>query len=176
MSEHDEAPMTFSQEEIGNAGQPWDLGHYSCKLLDVQVIEPRTPTGAPSLLAIFEVLSGPRKGDDLRIYRNLGVYKTKKGGWFTPGLQEIKADLLSAKGIDPSVRLSRDPQAARVLYANGLRRKELDIVVYEETYRDKVTGENKTARKKRVAAVLGGASTAPSLNGVVADPLAGMVG
>jgi len=147
----DEAPMTFAQDEIGEAAKPFDLGNYSAKLLDVQVVD---NTMGTSLLAIFSITSGPKEGEDLRIYRSLKPYKTKTGGWWVPGLREIKADLAAVDGLPPKEEpLTRDPAAARVQYAKGLARKEVNILVYDESYTK--DGENKTVRKKRVSGVAG---------------------
>ena len=150
-----EAPTTFSQDEIGEAGKQIDLGHYTGKLLDVQVAEQIGRD--PSLLAIFQITSGPKEGEDLRIYRSLAAYPGKNAGsWFAPGLQEIKADLRAVNGLNPDERLTRDPGQARVQYAKGLARKEVDILVYYESYTDKKTGEKKTVRKKKVTGLAGG--------------------
>jgi hypothetical protein len=158
--------MTFTQEEIGEAGKALPVGHYPAKLLDVQIVDPKTPNGAGAILAIFEILKGDYTGETLRIYRRLDVYATKKGAWFAPGLQEMKADLVAAKGLEPGVPLTRDPDGARQLFAKGLRRKELDLLVYLETYKDK-EGESKTITKVKVASLLNAPAAAQAANDLV---------
>lgn len=147
-----EAPMTYGQDEIGDAAKQIDLGHYPGKLLDVQVVD---NTMGVSLLAIFEITEGDKKGEDVRIYRSLKPYQTKDGGWWVPGLREIKADLKAVDGLEPSEQMTREPNAARVQYAKGLARKHVDIYVYDESYNDKKTGEKKTTRKKKIVGFWG---------------------
>lgn len=156
----DTAPTTFTQDEVGESSKPIDLGVYPAKLLDVQIAE--SPGRDPSIYGIFEITDGPKKGEDVRIYRSLAAYPTKTGGWFAPGLKEIKADLVAVGGLPTGESLTRDPAAARVQYARGLARKDVEIYVYDETYTDKKTQEMKTVRKKRIKGLVGGAAQVAS--------------
>ena len=158
-----DAPVTFTQDEIGEAGKPWDLGTYTARLLDVQVKDNPDPNRV-AIQAIFQVTSGDKKDEDLHIYRSLAVYQTKKGGWFAPGLMEIKADLKAVDGLEAGEKLTREPNEARKQYAKGLARKEVTILVYNESYTDRTTGEKKTVAKKKVTGLVGGNAAAPAAN------------
>lgn len=167
-----EAPMVWEQDEVGEANKPWPIGDYPCKLLDVQVQE--APGRDPSLLAIFEVTSGPKAGEDMRIYRSLAAYANGKGGWFAPGLMEIKADLKAADGIAPGEKMTREAAQARVQYAKGLARKELNVRIYEDSYvakkdnpaKEIKAGDTVKQLKKRITGIVGGSSAGMSVDGL----------
>lgn len=150
----DTAPMSFTQDEIGDAFTPWENGRYTAKLLDVQIAPAKNGGEIDSIFAVFTVTSGPKQGEDLRIYRRLAVYRTAKGGWFAPGLQEMKADLVAVNGLEKGQALSRDPAEARKLYAKGLARKEVEIMIYDEIDRK---DPSKTYSKKKVVGFAQGA-------------------
>ena len=146
--------MSFSQDEIGEAFQPWEPGRYPARLIDVQIAPGKNGEESDSIFGQFTVTGGPKEGEDVRIYRRLTVYKTKKGGWFAPGLQEMQADLKAVDGLPAGTALSRDPNEARKLYAKGLARKHVEIMIYEETDRK---DPSKVYLKKKIVGLVGGA-------------------
>ena len=145
--------------EVSGGYTPIPLGRYSAKVINVDVQESKYGK-APSLDITFSITRGDYEGEDVHAYRNLTVYppkpESKQKTYFAPGLQEIKTDLRSIDQLPVGTKVSTDAAETRQMYAKAFARKEVDILIREETYKDKTTGETKKTRKVQVVGLTGG--------------------
>ena len=143
-------------KDLAGGFRPLPTGTFPVRLIDAQVQV--SPGKDPSIVAYFEVTRGDYKGEEVRVYRSMAVYPPKKegSGWYAPGLVQMKADLRSVGQCPPGTKMPTDANEARKMYAKAFARKEVELYIYEETYIDRMTGENKSSRKFRVTGVYSG--------------------
>ncbi len=151
---------TIDVDTITEIGERVPAGRYNAKLIACE--GKLSKKNKPMVQATFEVTQGEYQAMEIVCFYSLAVSE-KKSKRYAGGILEIKA-ALNAVGtpLPQGYQFPLDMTKAANLYAKALANKNVDIVVYDEKYTDKETGQEKSTTRAKV--VQKGAATATAAN------------
>lgn len=144
----------YNIDEIIDFGTTVPVGDYVAKMIDVDVQS--TKAGDPTVVVTFEVAEGEYKNLTFDKVFFMKQGKTKNGGTWCRGINDLKADARAIRMVS-SIPRSFTLQQARKVFAEVYGKKKLEFSVRQEpAYND----PTKMYNRYNVTGVVGGTSTA----------------